>query len=219
MLQLDDRHRADIRTTVAHTRCRSGKAPRKPRRPRCINATSLAFQNDREYSGDVPTKTLMSTNAQIINLGSGDGPAFSAVGDVYRFLATGEQTSGVYVLSEARVLPGGGPPPHIHHREDESFFILEGEITFTLCDQKVVAKPGSFIQGPRGIPHAFKNESNAPARMLIQVTPPGFEKFMAEIGQPVPSFDSPPVPVTPADIQKLLTVAPNYGIEILPPPQ
>ena len=186
---------------------------------RAGDATSLVITKESEYSGDVPTNTRMSLTAQIINLGPGDGPVFSAVGDVYRFLATGEQTGGVYVLSEARVLPGGGPPPHIHHREDESFFILEGEITFMLGDQKVVAKAGTFIQGPRGIPHAFKNESSAPARMLIQVTPPGFEKFMAEIGHPVPSFDSPPVPVTPDDIQKLLTVAPNYGIEILPPPQ
>ena len=160
----------------------------------------------------------MSHPAQLIQVNPGEGPAFSAVGDVYRFLATGEQTGGAYVLSEARVLPGGGPPPHIHHREDEAFFVLEGEITFQLGDKKVVAKPGSFIQGPRGIPHAFKNEGAGPARMLILVTPPGFEKFMGEIAQTVPSFASPPPPVTPADIQKLLAVAPNYGIEILPPP-
>jgi quercetin dioxygenase-like cupin family protein len=156
--------------------------------------------------------------AQLTQLGPNEGPAFSAVGDVYRFLATGEQTGGAYVLSEARVLPGGGPPPHIHHREDEAFFVLEGEITFTLNGKRVVAGAGSFIQGPRGMPHAFKNEGDAPARMLILVTPPGFEKFMAEFAQPVPSFDSPPRPVTPADIQKLLAVAPNFGIEILPPP-
>jgi quercetin dioxygenase-like cupin family protein len=156
--------------------------------------------------------------AQLIQLKPTEGPALSAVGDVYRILATGEQTGGVYVLSEARVLPGGGPPPHIHHREDESFFVLEGEITFTLGDQKVFAGAGSFIQGPRGIPHAFKNESSAPARMLIHVTPPGFDKFLSEIAQPVASIDSPPLPVTPADIQKLLAVAPKYGIEILPPP-
>ena len=160
----------------------------------------------------------MSTPAQVIQLGNGEGPAFSAVGDVYRLLATGEQTGGAYVLSEARVLPGGGPPPHIHHREDEAFFVLEGEITFILGDQKVVANPGAFIQGPRGIPHAFKNESNAPARMLIFVTPPGFDKFLTEMAQPVPSWESPPVPVTPEDIQKLLAIAPKYGIEILPPP-
>jgi hypothetical protein len=81
----------------------------------------------------------------------------------------------------------------------------------------VIAKPGTFIQGPRDIPYAFKNESKAPARMLIIVTPPGFEKFMAEFAQPLPSFDSPPPPVTPADIEKLLAVAPKYGIEIPPP--
>ena len=160
----------------------------------------------------------MSSVAQLIHFKPGEGPALSAVGDVYRMLATGEQTGGVYVLSEARVLPGGGPPPHIHHREDESFFVLEGEITFTLGDQKVIAHAGTFIQGPRGIPHAFKNESHAPARMLIHVTPPGFDKFIAEIGQPVPSFDSPPLPVTSADIARLLKVAPQFGIEILAPP-
>ena len=159
----------------------------------------------------------MSLAAQLIVSGPAEGLAFSAVGDVYRILASGEQTGGVYVLSEARVLPGGGPPPHIHHREDESFFVLEGEITFLLGEQKVVAKPGTFVQGPRGIPHAFKNESNSPARMLIHVTPPGFEHFIREIGRSVPTFDSPPLPVTPDDIQKLLAVAPKYGIELLPP--
>ena len=160
----------------------------------------------------------MSVPAQVIQLSNGEGPAFSAVGDVYRILATGEQTGGAYALSEARVLPGGGPPPHIHRREDEAFFVLEGEITFMLGDRKVVAKPGAFVQGPRGILHAFKNESHAPARMLILVTPPGFDKFLAEMAHPVPAFESPPTPVTPEDIQKLLAIAPKYGIEILPPP-
>lgn len=161
----------------------------------------------------------MPSPAQLIHVRPGEGPAFSAVGDVYRILASGEQTGGAYALSEARVLPGGGPPPHIHRREDEAFFVLEGEITFLLGDRKVVAKPGSFIQGPRGIPHAFKNESNAPARMLILVTPPGFEKFLQEFAQPIASFEAPPTPVTPADIEKLLAVAPKHGIEILPPPR
>lgn len=160
----------------------------------------------------------MTAPAQFIHIQPGEGPAFSAVGDVYRILASGEQTGGAYALTEARVLPGGGPPPHIHHREDEAFFVLEGEITFLLGDKKVAAKPGSFIQGPRGVPHAFKNESNAPARMLILVTPPGFEKFLAEFAQPIASFEAPPAPVTPADIERLLAVAPKHGIEILPPP-
>jgi len=64
--------------------------------------------------------------AQPILLKPGEGPAFSAVGDVYRILAGGAETGEAYTLCEARVLPGGGPPPHIHHREDEAFFVLEG---------------------------------------------------------------------------------------------
>ena len=114
----------------------------------------------------------MTTPAEIINLGKGEGATFSAVGDVYRLLATGEQTGGAYALCEARVLPGGGPPPHWHRREDESFFILEGEITFTLDGRKVLAKAGSFLQSPRNLPHAFKNESSTPARMLMTPVPP-----------------------------------------------
>ena len=161
----------------------------------------------------------MPTPAQIIHARPGEGVAVSAVGDVYRSLATGAQTGGAYALSEARVLPGGGPPPHLHTREDEAFFILEGEIVFTLGGRRIVAGAGTFVQAPRDIAHAFKNESAAPARMLIMVTPPGFEQFMAEFAQPVPSFDSPPLPVTHADIERMLAVAPKFGIEILPPPQ
>jgi len=160
----------------------------------------------------------MQKEAQLIHLGPGAGPAFSAVGDVYRVLASGDQTGGQYVLCDSRVLPGGGPPPHIHRREDEAFFVLEGQITFTVDGKRIVAGPGTFLQGPRGIPHSFKNETAAPARMLILVAPPGFEKFIAEFAVPVPSIDSPPLPVKPADVERLHAVAPRYGIEILPPP-
>ena len=149
----------------------------------------------------------MPTPAQIIHARPGEGAAFSAVGDVYRNLATGAQTGGAYALSEARVLPGGGPPPHLHTREDEAFFILEGEIVFTLGGRRIVAGAGTFVQAPRDIPHAFKNESAAPARMLIMVTPPGFEQFMAEFAQPVESFDSPPVAVTDDVALPIVSVA------------
>lgn len=115
------------------------------------------------------------------------------------------------------MLPGGGPPPHVHRREDEAFFILEGTITFTLNGQKVVVGPGTFLQAPRNLPHTFKNETGSPARMIIFVTPSGFEEFIQQFAQPVPSFDSPPLPVTPEDIARLVAVAPQFGIEILPP--
>lgn len=155
--------------------------------------------------------------ARIVHIGPGGGRAFSAVGDVYRILAGSEDTGGAYVMAEARVLPGGGPPPHIHHREDEAFYILEGEITFSVEGRSIPAPAGSFIQGPRGIPHSFRNEGTVPARMLILVLPSGFDRFLAAFGTPVASFAAPPIPPSPEEIQRLLQAAPGFGIEMLPP--
>ncbi len=81
--------------------------------------------------------------------------------------------------------------------------------------RKVIGVPGTFVQIPRGTPHAFRNNTTAPARMLIQCAPAGFEKFMAEFATELPSADSPPLPPSPAEIEKLLRVAPDYGIVVL----
>ena len=150
--------------------------------------------------------------------GSGEGRTFAVVGDVYRFLATGEDTNGKYALWEAIVPPGGGPPPHVHSREEEGFYVLEGEITFTIGDQRLVASAGTFANMPVGTPHSFRNESDQPARMLIQVAPAGLEKMFFEVGQPVALGATTAPPPTKADIETLLAVAPRYGIEIRLPP-
>ena len=159
----------------------------------------------------------MPDDAKIILLGPAQGDAFSAVGDVYRVLAPGRQTGGAYALSEIRVSPNNGPPPHIHSRENESFLVLEGEIAFQVGDQKIAARPGTFIQGPRGIAHSFKNNTQLPARMLGFVTPAGFENFFNEFAQPVASFDSSAIPPSKDEVDKLLAAAPKYGLQILPP--
>jgi quercetin dioxygenase-like cupin family protein len=159
----------------------------------------------------------MTHDTKIIHRGPGEGDAFSAVGDVYRVLASDRQTGGVYTLSEIRVSPNNGPPPHIHSREDECFFVLEGEVEFQVGDEKITARPGTFIQGPRGIAHSFKNNTQLPARMLVFVTPAGFENLFNEFAQPVASFDSPAIPASKDEIDKLLATAPKYGLQILPP--
>lgn len=158
-------------------------------------------------------------SAQLLHVSPNGGTTFSLAGDVYRILAAGEQTGGVYTLVETRILPGGGPPPHVHRREDEAFFILEGEMTFQIGDKKVAAKPGTFLQGPRDVPHAYKNEGVSPARMLVFVVPPGFENFVKEAATPLAAFDSAPAPVAPVDVEKLMAIVPKYGIEILSPPK
>jgi mannose-6-phosphate isomerase-like protein (cupin superfamily) len=145
---------------------------------------------------------------------SGQGRTVAVVGDVYRFLATGEDTNGKYALWEAIVLPGGGPPPHVHSREEEGFYVLEGEITFTIGDNRLVAGAGMFANMPVGTPHSFKNESSRPARMLISVAPAGLEKMFFEFGVPLPEGSTTALPPKKEEIEKLLAVAPRYGIEI-----
>jgi quercetin dioxygenase-like cupin family protein len=115
------------------------------------------------------------------------------------------------------VLPGGGPPPHIHSREEEGFYVLEGEITFTINGERIVAKAGTFANMPVGTPHSFKNESDRPAKMLICVAPAGLEKMFFEVGAPLSEGATTAAPPTKEEIEKLLEVAPRYGVEILVP--
>jgi quercetin dioxygenase-like cupin family protein len=158
----------------------------------------------------------MNTPREPILRQPGDGRTIGVVGDVYRFLATGEDTNGKYAMWHATVPPGGGPPPHIHSREEEAFFILEGEITLYLGAERLIAGAGMFANMPIGSQHCFKNETEKPARLLITVAPAGLEKMFFEIAQPVaPGATSAPLP-TKEIIARLMTIASKYGIEIKP---
>ena len=145
------------------------------------------------------------------------GRTVAVVGDVYRFLATGEDTNGKYAMWEAIVPPGGGPPPHVHSREEEGFYILEGEITFQIGDERAVLTAGMFANMPIGTPHSFKNESEKPAKMLISVAPAGIEQMFFEFGVPLADGTTTALPPTHAEIEKLLSIASRYGIEIMLP--
>jgi len=117
------------------------------------------------------------------------------------------------------VPPGGGPPPHVHSREEEGFYVLEGEITLVVGDERLIASAGMFANMPVGTPHSFKNESGKPARMLISVAPAGLEKMFFEFGVALPEGATTALPPTQEEIERLLAVAPKYGIEIrLPGP-
>lgn len=146
----------------------------------------------------------------------GQGRTIGVVGDTYRFLAMGEDTDGRYALWEATVPPGGGPPPHIHSREEEGFYVLEGEVLFQIGEERLVAGAGTFANMPVGSLHSFKNETSRPARMLISVAPAGLEKMFFEVGLPLAIGEQAPPP-SQVEIDHLLAVAPRYGIEIKVP--
>ena len=163
-----------------------------------LNPPASAFQEPPKIHVTMPSK----------------GRTIAVVGDVYRFLATGEETNGKYALWEAIVPPGGGPPPHVHSREEEGFYILEGEITFQVGDKRVIATAGMFANMPVGTPHSFKNESGKPARMLIAVAAAGLEQMFFEVGVALAEGATAALPPAMAEIEKLLEVSSRYGIEI-----
>jgi quercetin dioxygenase-like cupin family protein len=163
-------------------------------------------------------KRTMSESERVIVKGPTEGRTIGIVGDIYRFLATSEETGGRYSMFEATVLPGGGPPPHIHRREDETFYVLEGEITFQIGDERRVAKSGTFVHMPIGNLHAFKNETSQPAKMLISLAPAGLEEMFFEVGKNLGKGETPDEPSL-AEIEELLKAAGRYGIEYkLPAP-
>jgi quercetin dioxygenase-like cupin family protein len=139
----------------------------------------------------------------------GKGQTLMMVGGRYTFLASGEDTGGAYALIEMVLPPAGGPPPHIHEREEESFYVLEGTLQFQVGDESVTAGAGTYVKTPRGVPHALKNVGTTPARALVLVTPSGIEKYFAEIGQPVGEMPS------ANTLEKAKEVAPRYGITLL----
>ena len=147
----------------------------------------------------------------------GEGRKIGIVGDLYRFLATGEETDGKYATFGAIVPPGSGPPPHIHSREEESFLVLEGEMTFQLGDERIVAGEGTFLNMPVGSLHCFKNESNKTARLLISLAPAGLEQMFFEVGKPLAEDVTTAPPPSETEIKKLLEAAPRYGVEIRVP--
>jgi quercetin dioxygenase-like cupin family protein len=149
------------------------------------------------------------------------GRRVAIVGDVYRYLATGEETGGKYALIEATVPPGGGPPLHVHSRETEGFYILDGEMTFHVAEgdalKTVVATVGTSITLPPGVKHAFRNATDREARMLILVAPAGLEKMFLEVGVELTDSATAPPPKSKTEIERLLAAAPRYGIEIFLP--
>jgi len=133
------------------------------------------------------------------------------------FLATGEETGGRFALMEQVARKGNVPPRHIHHREDETFYVVEGEMTFSIGDQTIKATPGTMVFAPRDIPHSFTIDSDL-VRMLVTVAPAGAEGFFRECSAPAPAMTLPPPADVPySEIQKMKALAPGYGFEFVPP--
>jgi len=160
--------------------------------------------------------TPTNTAAQSHFLGPDEGPAIWFLRNRMTIKATAESTGGAFGLVESLVAPGFSPPLHVHHREDESFWVLEGELSMRCGDRTLRASAGSFVFLPRDVPHTFVVEGDRPARMLTLLTPGGGEGVFIDGGRPA-GHDGLPPPAPP-DIEALKRVSERYGAEIVGPP-
>ena len=137
---------------------------------------------------------------------------WNVLGEQVTCRAASEDTDGTFSMFEVVSPPGGGPPLHLHEREDESFYVLDGELLVQSGDRRFTAAPGAFVRFPRGTVHAYRNATDRPVRLLVVVTPGGYEGFFEAMSQvPIPA-DGPP------DFGQVIAVAQRFGVRVTGPP-
>jgi mannose-6-phosphate isomerase-like protein (cupin superfamily) len=146
----------------------------------------------------------------------GEGKPFWFAGELYTAKAVGEDTSWSFTLLETLSPPGSGTLPHIHYREDETFYVLEGELEFMLEGSPIKVGAGSCLYVRKGTWHYYRNVGTQPARYLGVVAPAGIERFFEEVGVPATDRSTPP-PFEQGDLDRILATGPKFGLEIKPP--
>jgi len=110
-----------------------------------------------------------------------EGAVWQVLGDAVVCKISGDQTGGAYAVVETATPPGGGPPLHLHGREDEFFYVLDGRLDIRCGNRTFTLEAGACAHLPRGVPHTFRNVGDALARMLVTLVPAGFERFFAQV--------------------------------------
>ena len=158
-----------------------------------------------------------ATPAVPIAMQQGEGEPRWFLGALATIKSSGETTGGRVSVTENWAPRGHGSPLHVHHNEDEWFYVLSGELTFWVDGQVITATDGSFVYGPRNVPHTFTVTSEE-ARFLLVIEPAGFENFLRALSEPAESLTLPPASVEPPAMDAMMAAAAEYGLEILGPP-
>jgi quercetin dioxygenase-like cupin family protein len=146
----------------------------------------------------------------------GEGKPIWFLGGLMTVKASGAETGGALTALENLLPAGFATPLHVHRDADEPYYVLEGEVTFYCEGKAYLAKPGSFLFLPRGVPHAFRVSEAGPAKLLILTLPSGFEDFVEAAGTQATQPELPPA--APIDVSTLPETAARHGIDILGPP-
>jgi quercetin dioxygenase-like cupin family protein len=148
------------------------------------------------------------------------GRSIWLLGMLVTFKAVSEETGGEYSLYELTVPPQLGALPHIHHAENEAFYVLDDEVEFLKGERTVRAGAGEFVFIPRGVVHGFKNVGHEPARCLGIVTPGGLaEKLLTGLGEQAKAETLPPPPEGPPDVERIMAIVSKYDTEMVLPPE
>lgn len=147
----------------------------------------------------------------------GEGPSVWSLGGRFTIKLDEVTSGGRLSVVEAVAFQSTEPPLHVHRREDEAWYVLDGHMTFFVGDSVLEAPAGTFAYAPMGLPHTFTVDVE-PTRVLVFAAPSGFEHFAMELGTPATS-DTPPTGLAVPDPSELGPVAERYGIEVLGPPR
>jgi quercetin dioxygenase-like cupin family protein len=145
-------------------------------------------------------------------LAAGEGEARWWFGQLAVIKATAEDTGAGFTLVEITVDPGYETPLHIHHREDEGFWMIDGSATFTVGEETIEGGPGDYLFGPKGIPHKWRAGSSG-AKLLYLFAPGGFEDLIMAMSEPAGDLTPPPPDIAPPE--GFVEIAAEFGVELL----
>ncbi|GAB3196831.1 quercetin dioxygenase-like cupin family protein [Pontibacter aydingkolensis] len=141
------------------------------------------------------------------------------LGELAIIHATGKETNGKYCLIELYATKEGSPPWHVHLNEDEGFYVIDGELTILVGENTYKAKKGDYLLAPQNIPHTYTVDSSGYARVLLICSPAGFEEAVRAMSIPATSLVPPKPDSVEIDYEKIMTLAKEYGVEFIEPPE
>ena len=158
--------------------------------------------------------------AGVVVRGPGEGPATWAMGSLFERMASGQETGGAFDMTLATQPPGTAPPLHVHTREAEAFYVLEGTMDYQAGEELHHLAAGSFIYLPRGVPHAFRITGTTPLRFLSLVAPAGLMDLYDEVGMAaaerrLPGSDGLSIE---EEVPRWIEIGPRYGLQVVGPP-